>query len=342
MATPVSFGIVADIAVSVWAPLVCLAVTTVALPPTIALLRRRAALDVPSVRSSHSVPTPRGGGAAIAVGIVIATAVMPAGVRLPLLVVAAGFGLIGLAEDLCGVGVAIRFGLQMAVGAGAAAILLGDEGVHGAPLIVALVGAVWITGYANAFNFMDGVNGISGAHALVGGLVFGALGIWRADASLATGGAVIAAGAAAFLPWNAVHARVFLGDCGSYALGAGLAVLAAYAVMVRVPPEAALAPLAVYLADTAWTLQRRMRAGEDWMHPHRTHVYQRLCDLGWTHQRVAAATAGIGALVSLLGAVSLTGDWPVRAIGDAAAIVVLVAYLRAPTLLRGASTEAAR
>ena len=138
----------------------------------------------------------------------------------------------------------------------------------------------------NAFNFMDGVNGISGAHALIAGVVYALLGWWQHDGFLVPAGAAVAAGALAFLPWNAGQARVFLGDAGSYALGAALAVLAAYALVRGVPVEAVLGPLALYLADTAWTLQRRIRAGERWLEPHRTHIYQRWCDAGWSHQRV--------------------------------------------------------
>jgi UDP-N-acetylmuramyl pentapeptide phosphotransferase/UDP-N-acetylglucosamine-1-phosphate transferase len=95
------------------------------------------------------------------------------------------------------------------------------------------------------------------------------------------------------------RARVFLGDVGSYRRGAALAVLAACAVLDGIPVEAALAPLALYLTDTAWTLQRRIRAGERWFEAHRSHTYQQLCDLGWSHQRVAAVTAGTTLLLCL-------------------------------------------
>ena len=125
-------------------------------------------------------------------------------------------------------------------------------------------------------------------------------------------GAAVAAGALAFLPWNAVRARVFLGDAGSYGLGLALALLAAQAVVRHVPLEAALAPLALYLADTGWTLQRRVRAGERIFEAHRTHTYQRLCDVGWSHQRVTLATTAVTVAVCLLGAASLTGHPALR------------------------------
>ena len=96
--------------------------------------------------------------------------------------------------------------------------------------------------------------------------------------------------------------------------------------------EAALGPLALYLADTAWTLQRRVRAGERWTEAHRTHTYQRWCDVGWTHPEVTLVTAATTILVSLLGAVSLTGNLPLRLGSDLAALAVLAVYLGSPAL----------
>ncbi len=150
-------------------------------------------------------------------------------------------------------------------------------------------------------------------------------------------GAAVAAGALAFLPWNAVRARVFLGDVGSYGLGVALALLAACSVIRHIPLEAALAPLALYLADTGWTLQRRVRAGERIFEAHRTHTYQKLCDVGWSHQRVTLATGAVTATVCLLGAASLTGHPALRAAADLAAVGLLAAYLRSPAWLARAS-----
>jgi UDP-N-acetylmuramyl pentapeptide phosphotransferase/UDP-N-acetylglucosamine-1-phosphate transferase len=166
--------------------------------------------------------------------------------------------------------------------------------------------------------------------------------LWRHDEFLVPAGAAVAASALAFLPWNAGQARVFLGDAGSYALGAALAVLAAYALVRRVPPEAVLGPLVLYLGDTAWTLQRRIRAGERWLEPHRTHVYQRWCDAGWSHQRVTLTAAAATVVLSLLGAASLTGDLPLRAAAGLAGTAVVVTYLRSSALLvrRAARAEA--
>jgi UDP-GlcNAc:undecaprenyl-phosphate GlcNAc-1-phosphate transferase len=167
---------------------------------------------------------------------------------------------------------------------------------------------------------------------MIAGVAYACFGQWRQDPSLVALGLAVAVAALAFLPWNAVRARVFLGDVGSYALGAALAVLAVTAVIQAVPLEAALGPLALYVADTAWTLQRRVRAGEHWTQAHHTHTYQRWCDVGWTHQEVTLVTAATTILVSLLGAVSLTGNLTLRLGSDLAALAVLATYLRSPSL----------
>jgi UDP-N-acetylmuramyl pentapeptide phosphotransferase/UDP-N-acetylglucosamine-1-phosphate transferase len=312
----------------------CGAFVVAAEPLTIPLLQRAAAIDVPSLRSSHTVPTPRGGGAPIAVGLVLAGLLIHGATALTFAAAVAIFGAIGFADDLRGLPVRRRLLLQSAGSAVVASLLVARLGLPpAAKLAAAAVLAVWVIGFVNAFNFMDGVNGISAAHAVIGGAAYACLGAWDQDAFLVAVGAAVAVGALAFLPWNAVRARVFLGDVGSYGLGAALAVLAACAVLRGIPVEAVAGPVALYLSDTAWTLQRRIRAGESWLEPHRTHTYQRLCDAGWSHQRVTLATGAVTSLLSLLGTASLIGHPVLRVAADAAGICLLGVYLRSPGLL---------
>jgi len=313
------------------AAVICAGLVTVTEPVLIPLLRR-AAVDVPNARSSHSVPTPRGGGAPIAVGLVVAALLVHSTVAVMFAI--AVFGAIGFADDLGGLPAGRRLAMQGLASLAIASVLVVRTGLPPAVMAAGvIILAVWLIGFVNAFNFMDGVNGISASQALAGGAYYACLGWWRPDAFLAAAGAAVAAGGLAFLPWNAVRARVFLGDTGSYALGVALALLAACSVTRHVPPEAALAPLALYLADTGWTLQRRIRAGERVLEAHRTHTYQKLCDVGWSHQQVTLATAGVTAAVCVLGAASLTGHPVLRAGADLAAAGVLAAYLRFPAWL---------
>jgi UDP-GlcNAc:undecaprenyl-phosphate GlcNAc-1-phosphate transferase len=319
----------------VWAVLACGVIVVVAEPPMIALLRRHAVLDVPGGRSSHSVPTPRGGGAPIAVGLLAAALIAPGtGSAGPAFAVAVGFfGLLGLVDDLRGLSAVARLALQAAGAAGVATLLVMRLALPVFVMIAAaLAAAVWLAGFVNAFNFMDGVNGISGAHAMVGGVAYACLAGWRRDGFGVAAGLALAAGAGAFLPWNAVRARVFLGDVGSYSIGAALAVLAVRLIADGVPAEAVAGPVALYLADVAWTLQRRIRRGERWLEAHRTHVYQRWCDAGWSHQEVTLLTCGLTVLLCLLGVAGVAGGTATRVPADLAGLAVLGLYLGSPGL----------
>jgi UDP-GlcNAc:undecaprenyl-phosphate/decaprenyl-phosphate GlcNAc-1-phosphate transferase len=329
----------------VWAVSACGGIVLVAEPLMIALLRRLAVIDVPGGRSSHSVPTPRGGGAPIAVGLLVAVTLLvtwglkPAADHheaLAFLAAVGFFGVVGMLDDLRGLSAALRLALQAAGSAAVAALLVAGLSLSfPARAMAALAIAVWLAGFVNAFNFMDGVNGISGAHALVAGVVYACLGEWRQDNLMITGGLATAVAACAFLPWNAVRARVFLGDVGSYALGAALAVLATCAILQGVPLEAAAGPVALYLADTAWTLQGRIRRGERWLQAHRTHVYQRWCDAGLSHQEVTVLTTGATVALCLLSMASVLPTTPVRLTADLAGVALLAAYLGSPKALAG-------
>jgi UDP-GlcNAc:undecaprenyl-phosphate/decaprenyl-phosphate GlcNAc-1-phosphate transferase len=325
---------------------VCCGIVVMATEPlTIPLLRRLAVMDIPDLRSSHTIPTPRGGGLPIVAGLLVAVALIRGAAAVPFGAAVGFFGALGFVDDLRGLTAIRRLVLQGVGSAGIAALLISPLHLPAALLAaLTLVTAVWLMGFVNAFNFMDGVNGISGAHAVIAGVAYACFGQWRQDPFLVAMGLAVAVAALAFLPWNAMRARVFLGDVGSYALGAALAVLAATAVTQGVPPEAALGPLALYVADTAWTLQRRARAGERWTRAHRTHTYQRWCNVGWTHQEVTLVTAATTILVSLLGAVSLTGDPALRLGSDLAALALLAIYLGSPALFGhpGPGSQASR
>lgn len=317
-------------------------VVGLALQPVVVRLARAASvIDTPCARSSHTVPTPRGGGAAVVLAAVAGLLIYPPArvIAVPLLLFAA----IGLLEDVRGVPAGHRLLLQAGAGVAAAVLLLpvlpADPGAAAsvapvsAVLLAVLVVAVWLTGYANAFNFMDGVNGISAVHATIAGAVYVTVGIWYALPVLAVTGAVAAAAALTFVPWNAGRARIFLGDVGSYGLGGLLGVAAAYGLLYGAPVEVVAAPLALYLADTGWTLARRCAQGEAWFRPHRGHIYQRLTDLGWSHQRVTALTA-LASTAVCAGALAAAAGGPWTRLSMAALVVtVLIGYLAAPAML---------
>src|SRR5690606_26264522 len=143
-----------------------------------------------------------------------------------------------------------------------------------------------VLAYINMANFMDGINAISGLHGLAAGGALAVVGTLAQFEWLTFSDALIAVAFAVFLPWN-LNGRLFLGDVGSYLLGASLAAAAGSAIAAGVPPIAALAPLAIYAADTLVVIVRRLARGEQWWEAHRQHVYQRLVDAGVRHLPVA-------------------------------------------------------
>jgi UDP-N-acetylmuramyl pentapeptide phosphotransferase/UDP-N-acetylglucosamine-1-phosphate transferase len=308
-------------------------VVAAALTPAVtAVLRRRSVLDHPNLRSSHAVPTPRGGGIAVVVAIAAGLATSsPAGSPLTaIFVILAILSLIGVLEDLFGIPALLRLGLQTAAAAACLPWLLDSAGEHGLWRVVFGAAVLfWLVGYTNVFNFMDGINGISGAQAALTGSAFAVVGAIEDVPTIEVGGLAIAGAGLGFLPFNFPRAQVFLGDVGSYALGGGIAAIIVLGLRARLPVEAMLAPTVIYLTDTGSTLLRRLRRGETWWHAHREHTYQQLVDLGWSHSRTTIFAALCTAACSLFGLASL-GSVTTRLAADVATALVAVSYLSCP------------
>lgn len=325
---------IAELAIVGTATAVATAACLVAVRP---VLSRGNVLDVPSHRSAHTEPTVRGAGIGVAAGVAVGAAVAVAiadgtarlGVTLAA-VVALVAAILGAREDVAGLTVKQRLGLQTIVAlVGAATLVVWS----GASVWWCLPFVVWTVGYINVANFMDGVNGISGLHGLATGGFFVALGRTTGSDTLMVLGLVTAVGFTTWLPWNFARRRMFLGDAGSYLLGALVSVCAMVAVLEGVPAPAAVAPAAIYVADAAWTLGRRALRGERWYEAHRSHAYQRLVDAGWSHLAVSAivaalsATCGAAALVAVRDPAA--GPW-----SAAAVVAVCGVYLTTPRWLR--------
>ena len=160
---------------------------------------------------------------------------------------------------------------------------------------------LWVVGLTNAYNFMDGIDGLAAGQAVVTGLTMALLAdqVGAGDAAVAL--AVLAGAVAGFLPFNWPAARVFMGDVGSGYLGfifAGWAVLLELQAPTLGAVALSAAVLSPFLFDTTATLARRIARGEQWYESHREHYYQRLVQHGWSHAAVARlylAVSGTGA-----------------------------------------------
>ena len=274
----------------------------------------REMLDMPNLRSSHEVPTPRLGGVAIVcgawVGIAAGSVVYGAvGWLWPVLLAATLVALAGLADDLATVPLAVRAGTQALA---ALALLLAYpppafEALPGlAGLLLLAIGVFWVVALVNAFNFMDGIDGLVAGAALVNlaflAAIVGGNGVFAA----------LAGASAGFLLWNVSPASIFLGDAGSYFLGFALAAGALYvpapgAGTVLLGLLASVLVFTPFLIDTSYTLLSRWRARKDIFSAHREHVYQRITPTGAMHRRTsvlyygASVAAGFAALAVLGG-----------------------------------------
>lgn len=314
-----------------------LAVGLVAAPVVLWTLHRAAVLDVPNARSSHDAATPRAGGLAPAVACTlagVASSGLSGASRAAVLFVAVCMGLIGFVDDLRQLSPFLRLAGQLSVASLAIVWLAQDlDGSTVRHVVAGVAVVLWLVGYVNAFNFMDGINGLAVAQTGVAGVAWWAVGVNQHVPALAVAGLVAAAAAASFAPFNVPHAAMFLGDVGSYFLGGWLAATAIVGIHAGIPAEAMLAPLALYAADTSVTLVRRIRRREVWYEPHRDHTYQRVVKAGWSHGRTSLVVGMVMAAISALGALSLTGSTGLRVVGDTLVIGALATYLAMPWLL---------
>jgi UDP-GlcNAc:undecaprenyl-phosphate/decaprenyl-phosphate GlcNAc-1-phosphate transferase len=321
--------------------LVSAAVTAVSMSVLLPLLRHAQIVDVPVERSLHERPVARGAGLALIPGVLagLTAAVVlsgdPAAALLSpvfqlLLAVAASltFATIGLTDDLYGVSALTRLGMQVLGGilVGTGVTVAAERSWVWVPLLT-----VAIVAMVNMTNFMDGANGLLGLHGLVTAAWFAVVAVQSGPEPLAVFALTVGGALVCFLPFNVPVARAFLGDVGSYGLGAAWATLATWVLLGGGRIETAAAPLLVFGADTAYTLQLRLRAGQRWYQPHKLHVYQRLVAAGWPHLATSALVAGTALMCCLLAVPSFLGaDTPVRLLCLAGMAVACAVYLRMP------------
>jgi Fuc2NAc and GlcNAc transferase len=298
---------------------------------TVSLLRHspiRRLVDRPNSRSSHSTPTPRGGGLSMVVVTTCGAVILFAAGKLPLPLTGAlvlgglGVAAVGFWDDAhsapIGIRMAVHFGAAVlavyllgsipAIRAGSVVVELGAAG----PVLTVLA-IVWIL---NLFNFMDGIDGIAASEAAFVLLAFASLELFVTRSSPAAVAVALIAGAASlgFLKWNWSPAAIFMGDVGSGYLGYVIAVLAIESFQSSaVNVYAWLILGGVFLVDATLTLCRRMLRREQVSQAHRTHAYQWLARRWGSHSRVTIAVIAIN-LIWLLPCAALAVKFPASAV----------------------------
>jgi len=265
---------------------------------------KKSLMDIPNARSSHSAPTPRGGGVAIVVSFLVAVALAGAVVEDAVLPV---FALIGSGLAIALVGflddhghIAARWRLLVHFVAAIWAVFW----LNGLPpfdLFGTTVNPGWL-GYAiavfflvwmlNLYNFMDGIDGIASVEAITVCLGAALIYFYLDQPTLIAAPVLLAAAVVGFLWWNFPPARIFMGDAGSGFLGIVIGILALEGGWAS--PKLLwvwLILLGVFLVDATYTLLRRLLRGDKVYEAHRSHAYQYASREMGAHRPVTVAVA---------------------------------------------------
>jgi UDP-N-acetylmuramyl pentapeptide phosphotransferase/UDP-N-acetylglucosamine-1-phosphate transferase len=261
-------------------------------------------MDLPTHRSSHDAPTPRGGGLGLIAVVIVAFAVLdrstPSLTILASIAACAAVAAVGWFDDRRGLTVRTRFMVHVLSGVAVGSVSLQPDAPLALRIALLLWWAFWTVSSINLVNFMDGINGFVASQVAIFATSLMLFGWQYANASWHA--AAVAGACIGFLPWNFPRARIFLGDVGSGALGLLVPLLALLAMRESgVGLIQAHLPLVPLFGDATFTILRRWHRGEKLTEAHRSHLYQRLANGGMGHTRVTliyAASSLIGATVA--------------------------------------------
>ncbi|WP_419903382.1 MraY family glycosyltransferase [Kiloniella sp.] len=263
------------------------------------VLVRKGVLDNPNERSSHTIPTPRGGG--IALMTVLLTGWLGYGLSSPNLIagfweiIAGSLTLMAISwlDDLRNLSAKIRLIVQLA------AVILGFWGLDQGGLPIKLfpefipqfvdytiLGLAWVW-LINLYNFMDGIDGITGVETTsitIGLIALALLFSWPQDYYYLP--LILLATTLGFLVWNWEPSAIFLGDVGSVPLGYILGWFFLLLIAKGLWAAAFILPL-YYLCDATWTLAKRGFRKEKIWQAHKEHCYQIAVQNGASHKKVA-------------------------------------------------------
>jgi UDP-GlcNAc:undecaprenyl-phosphate GlcNAc-1-phosphate transferase len=294
-----------------------LCITAVAVPACIVVARRTGIMDRPGALKTQDTPVPYLGGVAVFAGAAVGIAV-----GRPIVLVPLGLALaVGVADDRVDLPAPVRLVAQLGVGG----VIAATQPVHLPGWLGALLILVVTVVLINGFNLIDGLDML--AAGVGAAAAFGFAVVVHGDARLMA--ASVAGALVAFLWFNRPPARIYLGDGGSYLLGAAMMVLLtqAWGVGVANPTGVvALALLAVAVAEVACAIVRRRRGGLSLLAGDRGHPYDRLVARGWSPTSASASYIAVEAAVAVAVAVTvLVGHASMAtALGLDAAVAVVV------------------
>ena len=266
-------------------------------------------LDIPNDRSSHNLPTPRGGG----IGVLVAYIISSVWLKLSLMIwlPAVLLSVVSFFDDKLGLTPRTRLIFQFTAAMVVAGASFPTSHSSFFMILPLVLFSIIIVGTANFYNFMDGINGIAG---ITGAVAFGLLGSFAlfliGQNNIAFSSYAVAAACIGFLPFNVPKARVFMGDVGSILLGF---VFAGYVVVLAQTAADFLVMagfLSTFYADALTTLYIRKRDGERLSQAHRRHLYQLFANQKQVpHWKVSVCYGIIQLLIGLSLLVFYTYGW---------------------------------
>jgi Fuc2NAc and GlcNAc transferase len=267
-------------------------------------------LDVPNERSSHSTPTPRGGGIAIVVTLLAAlwllqiSGSMSFRLWAALSVCGSAVALVGFADDKWHLSAKARLTVHLAAASvfvwSSGRLPAVDFGIAVLDLGVAggVIGVLALAWFLNLYNFMDGIDGIASIEAMTVASVAGLfLVVHGVDSPVAVLMWLTVATVGGFLLWNWPPAWIFMGDAGSGFLGFILGAMAWTTVAAgEVSVWFWLILVGTFFVDATLTLMRRWQRGDPLATAHRSHAYQRLSRRFASHLKVTLGTLMVNLL----------------------------------------------
>ena len=290
----------------VWFPLIAFLVSFLG----IYLLKKYALqlnlVAIPNERSLHNKVIPRGGGVIIAIIFLSFNLVFYVSSQMKTAEFLALFGggliisVTGFLDDILELKASIRFLIQfLAVGwglywVGGIPSIAFFEGLSGLYVIANGIAVVVLVWFINAFNFMDGIDGMATSGATFFSLSVGGYFLWQGIEPYGSLLIILAACSLAFLYFNWPPAKMFLGDSGSTFFGYFFGVI----LIITVKNSSLsiwtwLIILAYFITDTTTTTFLRLCLVKRWYHPHRSHAYQNLARALDNHKFVTSLITGI-------------------------------------------------
>ena len=300
---------------------------------------KNALIDVPNDRSSHTVPTPRGGGLSIALSVLLGIGLLFFGGWVPMeFALALGIGglivvIIGWIDDHRHIPALWR-AISYFIAASWAIVCLGGlERIQLGSQVLSLghmgtfLAIFWIVWLTNLYNFMDGTDGLAGSEAICISLFAGIIFWSTGETGLAIICFVILMSTCGFLYWNWPPARIFMGDVGSCLLGFAFGVLSIIGEKGGTITIAIwFILLAVFIGDATLTLLMRIMKGEKWYQAHKSHAYQRLAQLGMSHKNLVLSLLLINIMI-LWPMATMAFVWGEYSYHIAAASILLISVL---------------